>query len=375
MDEILRYVRAHQSELIESIRELVECESPTGDPAALARVRDLIANRTAPMAKVRNRPDASLHAEFRLRGRNKRGRILALGHFDTVWPVGTLPTMPFRRNRGRLWGPGVFDMKGGIACFLFAMRALRDLDVPVQRNVLLRLVADEEIGSPGSRAGTAREARRSVAALVLEPAAGLDGQLKTARKGVGHYVLVVHGRPAHAGIDFAAGASATLELARQIERISALTDLDRGVTLNPGVIAGGTRPNVVAGRAEASIDVRMWRAADAARVERKLLGLKPIDKRCRIEVRGGLDHPPMERSRDIARLFRLARKLAAGLGVDLDEASTGGASDGNLTASLGVPTLDGIGVVGEGAHAANESILVDRLADRAALLAHLVRAL
>ncbi len=297
---------------------------------------------------------------------------MALGHSDTVYPIGTLERMPFREKNGRLWGPGVFDMKGGIAMFVYAMRALKELDIPVARKVLLQLNSDEEIGSPSSRDLTEKEARRSVAVLVLEPSAGLDGKAKTGRKGVGDYTVTVRGKAAHAGLDFTAGASAIVELARQIEMIAGFTDLDRGLTVNPGVISGGTRTNVVAETAQVAVDFRISRLKDATALHRKFLKLKAFDKRCSINVTGGLNRPPLERTPAVIALFKKAKALASVMGVTLDETSVGGGSDGNFTAALGVPTLDGIGAVGEGAHTPEESILVDRIADRTALLARLV---
>ncbi len=277
--------------------------------------------------------------------------------------------------RGRLWGPGVFDMKAGLAFFLFAMQALRDLDVPVARKVVLQVNSDEEVGSPSSRAWTEETARGSAAVLVLEPGSGLEGNLKTARKGVGDYTIAIRGRAAHAGLDFSSGASAIVEMARQIERISGFTRLDRGITVSPGVISGGTRSNVVAAECRAEIDIRVPREVDRKYLEGKFASLRPFDKRCVVEVTGGLNRPPMERWAGVRKLFRLARRLAGELGVELEESSSGGGSDGNFTAALGVPTLDGLGAVGEGAHAPHESILVNRIADRTALLAKLVAAL
>jgi glutamate carboxypeptidase len=266
-------------------------------------------------------------------------------------------------------------MKSGIAFFLFAVRALRDLDIPVNRRVAMLLVTDEEIGSPTSRAITEREARQSDAVLVLEPGSGLDGKLKTARKAVGHYEVTVHGRAAHSGLAFSAGASAIVELARQIEKIAAFTDLERGITVNAGLLSGGTAVNVVAETARTEVDVRLARLRDAARIDKKFRSLKPVDKRCRIELAGGLNRPPMERTAGVARLFRTARALASEIGIDLEESAVAGASDGNFTGALGIPTLDGLGGVGDGAHTSSESILVDRIADRTALLAGLLAAL
>ena len=283
--------------------------------------------------------------------------------------------MPFRQAEGRLWGPGVLDMKAGIAFFIFAARSLRELDIPVASRVVLQVNSDEEVGSESSRALTEKNAAKSKAVLVLEPGTGLKGKLKTARKGVGDYTVTVRGRASHAGVDFNAGASAVLELARQIDHIASFTELERGVTVNPGVISGGTRSNVVAAEARAEIDIRVMQLKDAPRLEKRFRGLKPFDNRCTIDVTGGLNRPPMERSAGIVKLFRTAQTLASDLGVKLEESMTGGGSDGNFTAALGVPTLDGLGAVGEGAHAPNESILVDRIADRTALIAKLLVAL
>ncbi len=380
MDLLLRYARQKQSEIVALIREFVECESPSDHPASVNRFTDLLAERIKDMAHVRayaggNACGKHIRCEFALPGAKKQGQILALGHSDTVWPLGALGTMPLRQSKGRLWGPGVFDMKGGLAFFIFAMRALWELEVPVLRNVILQVNSDEEIGSPSSRPLTEDAARESAAVLVLEPGTGLDGKLKTARKGVGDYTITVRGRAAHAGVDFSNGASAILEMSRQIEKIAGFTRLDRGITVSPGVIQGGTRSNVIPAECRAEIDVRIPRASGRAYLERRFASLKPFDKRCTIEVSGGLNRPPMERSAGTRVLFRKAKALAAELGVSLGESSTGGGSDGNFTAALGVPTLDGLGAVGEGAHAANESILIDRIADRTALLAKLVAAI
>jgi len=370
-DPFLAWARRRQTEAIAFIRQLVECESPSDSPPDLRRFNELFADSIGAEAEC-GKKQTHLVCTFRLPGRaKKRTQILALGHSDTVWPLGTLQTMPFQRTAGRLRGPGVLDMKAGLASFVFAMRAIRELDVPVARRVVLQMNSDEETGSKTSRALTEQNAKRSHAVLVLEPGAGLDGKLKTARKGTGDYRLHVRGVAAHAGVDFENGASAVVELARQIERIASFTDLARGITVNPGVISGGTRSNVIAERAEAYIDIRIPRMRDAAPLERKFRALKPFDKRCSLELSGGLNRPPMERGKGVIELFLLARKLAKDLGVDLEESSTGGGSDGNFTAALGVPTLDGLGAVGEGAHAAQENILEDRIADRIALLAKL----
>jgi len=263
-------------------------------------------------------------------------------------------------------------MKAGLVFFLFAMRALRDLDIPVARSVILQINSDEEVGSPSSRPLTEEAARRSAAVLVLEPGTGLEGKLKTARKGVGGYTVTVRGRASHAGVDFEAGANAIVEMARQIERVAGFTRLNRGITVSPGVIRGGTRSNVVAAECCVEVDVRIPRHRDQAYVERSFRSLKPFDKRCSVEVIGGVNRPPMGRSAAVRRLFGIAQSFAAEMGVELGESLSGGGSDGSFTSAMGAPTLDGLGAVGEGAHASNESILISRIADRTALLAKLV---
>ena len=361
------------------IRRFVECESPSDDPAAVNRFVELMADTVSGYAKVKRTKGGRfgdlLQCEMDLPGRRKSGQVLALGHSDTVWPMGTLRSMPFRQEKGRLWGPGSLDMKAGIAFFLTAVEGLRELEIPVPSKVLLQLNPDEEVGSEVSRGLTEKNAKTSKAVLVLEPGTGLTGKLKTARKGVGDFTVKVTGRASHAGVDFQAGASAVLELARQIDHIASFTRMDKGITVNPGVVHGGTRSNVVAAEAYAEIDIRVLKLRDAPALERRFRKLKPFDKRCTVEVTGGLNRPPMERSAGIVKLFRLAQGLGKEIGVELEESLTGGGSDGNFTAALGIPTLDGLGAVGEGAHAVNESLLVDRMADRTALIGKLLAAI
>ena len=378
MHPFLALARAKQSAIFALIRELVECESPSDHSPSVNRFVDLLASKLGGIGRVQTfsggRFGRNLRCEFELPGPRKRrdGGILALAHSDTVWPLGTLAQMPFRQKDGRLWGPGVLDMKSGIAFFLQAVHMLRELDVPVGRRVVMQVNSDEEVGSESSRKLTEEAARSSVAVLVLEPGTGLTGKIKTARKGVGDYTVKVKGKASHAGVDFQNGASAIVELARQIERMAGFTQLSRGITVNPGVIAGGTRTNVVAAEARAEVDIRIARLKDAPALDKRFHGLRPFDKRCKIEVEGGLNRPPMERSAGIRKLFEAARGWARELGVELEESSTGGGSDGNFTAAIGIPTLDGLGGVGEGAHAVNESILIDRIADRTALLSMLL---
>lgn len=373
----MRYAADKQAEIIALIRDMVKCESPSDSPADVNRFVDLLIEKTKDIATAQKGKSHlrmygnHLRLEFKLPGRKTKPQILGLGHSDTVWPVGTLYTMPFREADGRLWGPGVLDMKAGLAFFIFAVRCLLAFEVKTRRDVILWIVSDEEVGSH-SRYLIEREAKQSDFVLVLEPGTGLQGKLKTARKGVGDYTISIEGKAAHAGVDFTEGASAILEAARQILKIATFTDLKRGITVNPGVISGGTRTNVIAAETRIDVDVRVKRTKDAANLDKKFRSLKPIDKRCKIRVTGGLNRPPMERTWKIANLFADATKIAAEMDIKLEESSTGGGSDGNFTAALGVPTLDGLGAVGEGAHAANESILINRIADRVALLAGLI---
>jgi len=372
----LRYAQDKHAEIVALISELAACESPSDSPQAVNRFVDLLIDKTSDIATAATFESAkfgkTLRLEFKLSGEGKQGQVLALGHSDTVWPMGTLKKMPVNVADGRLWGPGVLDMKAGLAFFIFAMRALRDLNVSVRHNVVLLIVSDEEVGSTSSRAITEDEAKRSKCVLVLEPGTGFAGKLKTARKGVGDYQVFIKGKAAHAGVDFSSGASAILEAARQISEIAKFTDLERGITVNPGVISGGTRSNVIAATAQVHVDVRVNRLPDAAELDAKFRSLTAKDDRCTVQVEGGLNRPPMERTPAIEALFYKARALAERIGLAIEESSTGGGSDGNFTAALGIPTLDGLGGVGEGAHAPNESILLDRVVDRVALLAGLV---
>lgn len=301
-----------------------------------------------------------------------RRPVLLLGHLDTVWPIGTLARMPWRVEDGWAYGPGVLDMKAGVVMALTAMKLVREVDA--DSPAVLLLSGDEETGSHHSRELIEEVARGCRAAFVLEPAQGPQGAYKTARKGVGQFRLEITGVPSHSGVDFGAGHSAVRELAWQIEQISALTDLERGTTLNVGVVGGGTQSNVVAASAWAEIDLRVTTVADAEAVARRLQTLKARDPQCTLRLTGGLNRPPMERTPGTVALFEQAKGVAADLGFALEEAATGGGSDGNFTSALGVPTLDGMGGVGKGAHADNESIRIDSLAPRTALLAAMIAA-
>jgi glutamate carboxypeptidase len=379
--DLAKAARFRQKETLGLLRRLVEIESPSADKGAVDRCMGLAAEACADIGGKSRWHRQQRHGdvlEVRLpadRGSGPGKRpLLLLGHLDTVWPVGTLGKMPLRTRGGRVFGPGVLDMKAGVAMALSALRILKERGA-LTRPVILLFNSEEEIGSPISRPITESIAKECEAVFVLEPGQGADGAYKTSRKGTGDYVVRVTGKAAHAGVDFHSGNSAVLELARQIQKIGAFTGTEQGLTVNPGVIGGGTLPNVVAAEAWAHVDFRYSRASHEKKIERMFRGLRPIDQGCRIEIVGGVNRPPMERTKGTARLFTKAATLAAELGFVLHEATTGGGSDGNFTSAIGVPTLDGMGAVGEGAHANNESILIEHLAPRTALLASMIAGL
>jgi len=374
MRALLAGARRKERALLDLTRQLVAAESPSDEKSAVDACVALVASRARALGgRVKLHKQRAfgnvLEARFGPRTTNPKNRILLLGHLDTVWPLGTLKTMPCVLSAGRLHGPGTLDMKTGVAMALTALEMLAETR-SLQKEIILLLNPDEEVGSPVSRPITEKLAQQCGAVLVLEPAQGLA--LKTARKGTGNWRICVRGVAAHAGVDFQKGANALLELARIIETVSNWTDLKRGLTVSVGVAAGGTKMNVVPDHAWAEVDVRIARKADGPRIERKFAALKPKDKRCSIELTGGINRPPMERLRGTVRLFKQAQAIATELGFALDEAATGGASDGNFTAALGIPTLDGLGAVGDGAHARHESVVVEHLAPRTALLAGLL---
>jgi glutamate carboxypeptidase len=388
MRDVLRFCETEQAWLLETIRALVTIESPTHNKEAVDRCgRELQRRLESLGARVTRHPQEAVGDHLRAEWGSGERQVLLLGHFDTVWDLGQVEAMPLREMDGRLHGPGVYDMKAGIGLAMLGARALNELPPsawalaghpspfdPRTFRVVMLWTTDEETGSETSRALIEDEARRSVAVLVLEPSLP-GGALKTSRKGCGDYELVIRGVAAHAGIDPSRGASAVRELARQILRIEQLQDPARGVTLNVGVVRGGTRPNVVPDEARALIDVRVPTMADAARIDAALAGLTPEIAGTTLQVHGAIDRPPLERSGAVVRLYEAARAVAAELGRDLAEGGTGGGSDGNFTAALGIPTLDGLGATGDGAHAIHEHVLVADLPWRAALVAGLVRRL
>jgi glutamate carboxypeptidase len=366
---LLAGARRKELSLLDFIQQLVRVESPSDDKSAVDACIALAAARAKALGgrvKLHRQRRFGDLLELRFGPKSKTGRTLLLGHLDTVWPLGTLHSMPCRLGEGRLWGPGTLDMKAGVGLAFTAIELLIEADL-LQREIVLLLVSDEEVGSPVSRPLTERLAAQCAQVFVLESAQGLA--YKTARKGTGLWRIAVTGLAAHAGVDFEKGASAIRELARLVETVSSWTDMKHGLTVNVGVIGGGSKSNVVPAEAWAQVDARIARPADGPRIARKFAALKSADKRCTLTVEGGMNRPPMPRTRGTAQLYRQARSLAAELGFALDEASSGGASDGNFTAALGIPTLDGMGAVGEGAHAHQESIIIEHLAPRTALLA------
>jgi len=370
--DLKKFCRAERDWLLELVEALVRLESPTTDKAAVDRCGGELQQRLASMGgRVSRLPRTNrgdhLLAEFGC----GQSQVLMLGHFDTVWPVGQLTEMPLARSNGRLHGPGVFDMKAGIGISMLATRALLETGATLPHRLVMLWTTDEEIGGGTSRQAIEDEARRSAAVLVLEPSLP-GGAVKTARKGCGQYEILVRGVAAHAGIDPTKGASAIRELAHQINQLYAIPTQPDGVSLNVGTINGGSRPNVVADEAHAVVDVRAATADQMKSVDEAIRHRVAADPRTSIDVSGGFDRPPLERTAGVARLYDQARAVAGELGWSLAEGSTGGGSDGNFTSAIGVPTLDGLGAVGDGAHALHEHVEIDALADRAALLAGLM---
>ncbi|HEV2290098.1 MAG TPA: M20 family metallopeptidase [Candidatus Acidoferrales bacterium] len=377
MRDLLNWMSDHETSILRLMKTMVEIESPTDNKAAVDELGAMVAkewnHRGARVRLLRQRERGNhIGADLWLGRGRPSGQIMILGHLDTVYPLGTLRKMPFLIANGRAWGPGTFDMKGGLTIALAAVDALRAFGIRPRKKFTFLWTSDEETGSHSSRRAIENTARESDAVFVLEPSFGLDGRFKTQRKGVGEAQLTVTGRSAHAGIDPERGVNAVHEISLQIARLMELNNPRRGITLQANVVEGGTATNVVPDRACARIDVRATRAEDAAALNRRLHAIRPIMPGAKIEVRGGVNRPPMERSAGSRKLFQLARELAREMGLDLNEASTGGGSDGNFTAALGIPTLDGMGAVGDGAHSPKEHVVIRGLLQHAALLAGLL---
>ena len=362
--------------MLADLRDLVECESPSIEKAPADRCCGLLAakwrKRGARVERLAQKQRGDhLKVSWQPSSARAKGQLMVLGHYDTVYASGTLAKMPFRIKAGKAYGPGTFDMKGGLVQALYALEALQHSRLALAKRIVFVWNSDEEIGSDSSRKLIESEARRSDAVFVLEPSLGPRGLLKTARKGVGEAELIVHGRASHAGLAPQVGINAVHEIARQIARIESWNDLPRGISLNADIIEGGTRTNVIAERARAVIDLRALRISDMRRLEKRLRALRPVHRGAKLEIRGGFNRAPLERKVTQA-LFVKAKALAALMGLSLDESTAGGGSDGNLTGALGIPTLDGLGAVGEGAHSSHEHLLISAMPQRAALLAALL---
>ena len=362
--------------MLRTLETFVRTESPSTEKAAADVCAQVIA---AEWSKRRVRVESleQKHRGAHLRitcvpGNTKpRSQLLVLGHYDTVYASGTLAKIPFRTAAGRVYGPGVFDMKAGIVQALFALDAIQQTGAAPSKEIVFLWTSDEEIGSESSRKLLEAEAKRSDAVFVLEPSLGPKGLLKTARKGVGEAEIIVSGRASHAGLAPEKGVNAIHELALQIALVKKWNDLKRDVSVNVGLVAGGTRPNVIPDHAKAVLDLRALRVTDMRRIEKQLRGLRPILPGAKLTVRGGFNRAPLERKIS-AELFQRAATLAIKMGFTLGEATVGGGSDGNLTAALGIPTLDGLGAVGDGAHSAGEYIIARTMPRRAALIAALL---
>jgi glutamate carboxypeptidase len=371
--ELLERSRARTAEMTALLRELVEIESPSTDPEGVRSLaRRLAAELDGLGLRTELLPVPEAGPVLRARSASSGRRVMLLGHLDTVWPGGTLAARPVRIEGDRLYGPGSYDMKAGLVVVVFALRALADRG-PLPP-VCVFFTPLEEVGCERYRALMEEEMRGSTAVLDFEPA-WPGGAVKTGRKGSGSFLLRARGRAAHAGADFTRGANAILELAHQVAAVSQLTDLERGVTLNVGVVRGGIRPNVVPDLAEAEIDLRYLSLEDGRRTEAALRALQPVTPGVRLELEGGLGYPPLERGPHVLRVYESARLVAKEMGLALDEVTTGGASEASFAAALGVPTLDGLGADGDGAHAEDEHVLIPSLPERVALAAGLVERL
>jgi glutamate carboxypeptidase len=371
-DRLLRYCTDERPWLEHLIERLVRCESPSTDKAAVDRLADLVSIELAGIgARVERLPQPEVGDHIRAEVGDGPAQVLLLGHLDTVWPVGQLDRMPVRTEARRLYGPGVFDMKAGIALGILALKAIDRLGLRMTRRTVLFLTSDEEIGSGASRARIEAEADRSSAVLVLEPALP-GGGVKTSRKGVGEYRIEARGVAAHAGIEPERGVSAITEIAHQVLALARLQDVSRGVTITVGRVDGGTRTNVVPAHAAIDVDVRVPTREDADVIADGIGRLVPRLAGASLCIQGGMNRPPLERTAGVVRLYTAAKAIAAELGRDLGEGGSGGGSDGNFTGARGVPTLDGLGAIGGGAHAADEHVDLEPLPWRAALVAGLI---
>src|SRR6266849_5719034 len=374
--KFLQFLKPRLPQMLATLRRFVTAESPSLEKSAADRCCGIIAEEWdrhgSRVERIAQKHRGDLLRITCAPGKSRpSGQLLVLGHYDTVYATGTIARMPFRVEAGKAYGPGTFDMKAGIVQALFALQALQLSKTPLRKRIVFLWTSDEEIGSESSRKLFEAEARRSDAVFVLEPSFGPRGLLKTARKGVGEAELIVHGRASHAGLAPQEGINAIHELAAQLTHIEKWNDLRRGATINAGIIEGGTRANVIPERARAVLDLRALRVSDMRRLERRLHALRPLERGARLEITGGFDRPPLERKMSTA-LFARANSLAKQMNLSLGECTVGGGSDGNFTAALSIPTLDGLGAVGDGAHSSHEHVFIDTMPERAALLAALL---
>ena len=369
---LLSYLREHTDDMVADLRKLIDLESPTSRKAAVDKLGAVLADELRGMGgAVEVIPKAEVGDVLRARWNPGAGGVVLLSHMDTVWDVGTVAGRPTRIEGDRIYGVGSMDMKGGIVIALWALRALRQLDLFPEQPITYLLNSDEETGSKHSTGEIEAEALGHNVVFVTEPPQ--DGKYKTQRKGVSQYVITAKGRASHSGADHARGINAIKEMAQHILAIEAMTNYDIGTTANVGVISGGTRPNVVPAEARIEINVRVTSRANGRAIHEQIMSLKPIHPEAELIIEGGIGVPPMERTPEIAALFKRAQDLAAEMGIKIDEGSTGGGSDGNKTAALGVPTLDGMGIVGDGGHAVTEYGEISSLPERAAIMAAMLR--
>jgi glutamate carboxypeptidase len=381
---LLNYYNARRDVILNSIRELVERESKSREESRLNEIAGFVAGQLREIGgQIELIPQSGygthLRAGFDFGHDRGERSVLVVGHLDTVWPVGTLERLPFRINHAQgssnkecAYGPGIFDMKSGVAIVIESLRTIVSWGLETKRRVMLLLTCDEEIGSRTSRPLIEEEAKNAAAALILEPPIS-GGVVKTGRKGIGTFTVRALGRAAHAGLDPEKGINAIVELAHQTLRLAGLNDYERGTTVSVGLIEGGSALNVVPAGASAKVDVRFWTPEDGERLVAAIRGLTPATAGARIEVSGGINRPPMPRSERNIALYEHARGLAAELGFDLKDDVVGGGSDGNFIAAMGAPVLDGLGVDGAGAHAEHEHIVIDDIPRRAALLTRLMQ--
>lgn len=376
-DRIVKYLEQNRSEMFRFLEKLVKTESPSRMPETQEEVFGILSKKLKKLGySIFRFPGKETGGYIYARPKKRKGRPksqLLIGHCDTVWPLGTLEKQPYKENSSKISGPGIFDMKAGLTQIVFALQSLKDLGISPSLLPIVFINSDEEIGSRETTPVIERLAKVVARAFVLEPPMGLDGRLKTARKGLGRFTITVKGKAAHAGLDPGKGASAIIELSHQIQKLFALNNPKKGITVNVGMIEGGVSANVVAPESKAMVDVRVLNWDDAKKINKKIHSLKPMDNDTELHIEGSVGRPPMERTKRNKKLWKIAKEKAALLGINIKQSIAGGGSDGNTTSQF-TATLDGLGTVGDGAHATHEFIFKDKLIERTALLALLIAA-